>query len=106
MKKYDLAIKTGSYQSNSGETKNRYENVGEIHAGKDGGFYARVNPFRLMGLCMAAIARGDDSMLVSLFAVKNDDSGAKTENPYRHGEKTQSSNNAQESDDFDDDIPF
>jgi hypothetical protein len=91
MKKYDMAVKTGTYQTNNGE-KNRYENVGEIHAGKDGGFYARVNPFRMVGIAMAAIAKGEDSMLVSLFEPKQDAQGKKQ--------------NAAPADDFDQDIPF
>lgn len=70
-KKYELAVKTGSYQVGK-DTKNRYQNCGEIHSGEHG-FYARVNPLVMLGLCHAAIAAGNDSMLVSLFAVEDKD---------------------------------
>lgn len=72
-KKYDMTVKTGTYTDRNGDTKGRYENVGEIHTGNDGGFYARVNPFRLMGVCMAVITKGDDSMLISLFEPRQQD---------------------------------
>ena len=67
-KKYDLAVKTGSYKTQEGVEKARYEALGEIHPGRDGGFFARLNAFRMLGLATAAIARGDDSVLVSMFA--------------------------------------
>lgn len=66
-KKYDMAVKTGQYKNAEGLDKNRYENLGEIHSGRDGGFFARLNAFRLLGVAMAAVARGDDSIIVSLF---------------------------------------
>lgn len=94
MKKYDMAVKTGTYQSQSGE-KNRYENVGEVHSSERGGFYARVNPFRMMGVAMAAIARGEDSMMVSLFE------------PNQQGQQGRAAAPAKSNDDFDEDsIPF
>jgi len=66
-KKYDLAVKTGTYKAQDGTDKGRYETLGEIHPGRDGGYFARINAFRMLGLAMAAVARGDDSVLVSLF---------------------------------------
>lgn len=69
-KKYDLAVKTGSYQVGR-DTKNRYQSCGEIHNGEHG-YYARINPYVMLGLCHAAIAGGNDSMLVSLFEPKGD----------------------------------
>lgn len=77
-KKYDLAVKTGSYQVGR-DTKNRYQSCGEIHNG-DHGFYARVNPFIMLGLCHAAIADKQDSMLISLFEPRADDGTARTAN--------------------------
>ena len=95
-KKYDMAVKTGSYQDRNGTDKNRYENIGEVHSGNDNSFYARMNPFRVMGLAMAAIARGDDSMMVSLFAPRTD---AQTQAPRQQPAP-------QTAPDYDDDIPF
>lgn len=77
-KKYDMAVKTGQYKNAEGLDKNRYENLGEIHTGRDGGFFARLNAFRLLGVAMAAVARGDDSIIVSLFAPQTGNGPAPT----------------------------
>jgi hypothetical protein len=74
-KKYDLAVKTGSYKTQEGVEKARYEALGEIHPGNQGGFFARLNAFRMLGLATAAIARGDDSVLVSMFAPSDSQAG-------------------------------
>lgn len=104
-KRYDMATKTGSYTGRDGEQKSRYEYVGEVHDGHDGGFYARVNPFRMLGVCMAAIARGDDSMLVSLFAPRQEQSApTATGNAQAHRHQSRQAPPPQP--DFDDDIPF
>lgn len=71
-KKYDLALKTGTYKTQEGLERGRYESLGEIHSGRDNGFFARINAFRMLGVAMAAIARGDDSLIISLFPPRND----------------------------------
>lgn len=91
MKKFEMAVKTGTYQTQSGE-KGRYENIGEVHSGKEGVFYARMNPYRMVGIAMAAIARGDDSIMVSMFEPRE--------------QQTQVRQNEQPRDNFSDDIPF
>lgn len=91
MKKYDLAVKTGTYQSAAGE-KGRYETIGEVHSG-DKGFFTRLNPYRVLGIAMSAIARGDDSILVSMFAPKDQVS------PAPQHQMPQQAN-------FDQDVPF
>lgn len=68
-KKYDLAVKTGSYTQN-GETKNRYTNIGAVMEGDNGPFImlnAHFNP--------AGIARkeGSESILVSCFEPRQQD---------------------------------
>lgn len=75
MKKYDLVVKTSKYAGTDGTEKSRYENVGEIHSGRDDGLYARINPFRMMGVCMAALCKGQDSLVVSMYPPKE---GAQT----------------------------
>lgn len=73
MKKFDLAVKTGTYaDKQTGEEKGRYENIGEVHDGKDGGFYARLNVIRLLGVCQLALAKGEDSIIASMFAPRSD----------------------------------
>jgi hypothetical protein len=38
-KKYDLAVKVGSYTDGAGNQKNRYKNIGALMTGNDGGEY-------------------------------------------------------------------
>lgn len=68
-KKYDLAVKTGSYQDNQGQTKNRYQNIGAVMQGDNG-------PFLLLDplINLAAVPRepGKDRVLVSCFDPKQD----------------------------------
>lgn len=105
-KRYDMAVKTGSYQIGS-DTKNRYQHCGEIHSG-DHGFYARVNPFVMLGLAQRAISSGEDSMLVTLFDVKRDDGGdgaprnSPTPTPTRRAPPPAQDN----FENYDPDIPF
>lgn len=74
MKKiYDLAVKTGEYQSN-GETKSRWLTVGSCMENDDGAMFLFLNKaFNPAGV---PSKDGSDSILVSMFAPK--DRGAKT----------------------------
>lgn len=92
MKKYDMSVTTGKY-SVQGVEKRRYETVGEVHEGEKG-FYARMRLHTLLGVCMAAIARGDDQLMVSLYAPRNTGDGRGNQAP------------APQADDFADDMPF
>lgn len=93
-KLYDLAAKTGTYVKD-GETKGRYQNVGAVMQGDDGGKYiflsAWFNP--------AGVPRrdGSESIVLSMFEPK-DASGGNTE----HGKQKA---NAYAADDLGDD-PF
>lgn len=96
MKKYDLSVTTGKYQVN-GQEKRRYENVGEIHENQKGDFYARMKAFTLLGVAMAAIARGDDQIMVNLYAPRNTSDGNGNRAPAPA---------PQQDDEFADDMPF
>jgi hypothetical protein len=70
-KKYDIAVKTGSYQDNAtGETKNRYQNIGAVMQG-DNGPYLLLDPM----INLAAVPReaGKDRVICSLFEPKPKD---------------------------------
>ena len=90
-KKYDLAVKTGSYEKN-GETKNRYQNIGSVFEG-DHGFYMVLdrtfNP--------AGVPNPEDrsSLIVSMFEPRDNNQPAATPQP---GPKAPAN--------FDDEIPF
>lgn len=93
MKRYDMSVVAGTYKV-QGEEKRRYENVGEVHENQTGGLYCRMRLFTLIGICMAAIARGDDQLMVNFYEPRGQNKGDDRGNK---GSKT---------DDFDDDIAF
>lgn len=75
-KLYDLAVKTGTYQKN-GETKGRYQNVGAVMQGDDGGKFiflsAWFNP--------AGVDRrdGSESILLSMFEPRDPNQSGQTD---------------------------
>jgi hypothetical protein len=81
MKKYDLAVKTGEYTNKDGQKKNKYKNVGAILESENGPYILLDKTFNPAG-----IQDGKNSVLISMFAVDNQNQMA--------------SNN------FGDDIPF
>ena len=42
-KLYDLVVTTGSYLDSSGQSKNRYQNMGALMENKEGGKYILIN---------------------------------------------------------------
>lgn len=64
-KLYDLAVKTGSYTNQSGETKGRYQNIGAVMQGDDGGKFIFMSSW----FNPAGVDRreGSESILVSMF---------------------------------------
>ena len=93
-KKYDLAVKTGSYQDNQGQTKNRYQNIGAVMQGDNGPFIL-LDPL----INLAAVPRepGKDRVMVSCFEPKVE--GAQSAPQQRAPQQRRS-------DIPDDDIPF
>lgn len=66
-KKYDLCVKTGSYEKN-GETKHSYENIGVMLENGNGPFILLKSHFNPAGVIRE---EGRSSILVSLFAPKD-----------------------------------
>ncbi len=97
----DLAVKTGSYQSSDGETKNRYENVGGVFEGENGKFIMLKRSFNPAGV---PFKEGSDSIMVSMFDVKErDGSGSGGQRQPQRSAPQQSSGGGRA---MDDDIPF
>lgn len=72
-KKYDLAVKTGSYTDSAGETKNRYLNIGAVMEGQNG-FYMLLNKtFNPAGVPDEG---GRDNIIVSMFEPKTSGGGS------------------------------
>lgn len=98
-KKYDVAVVTGKYQDrNTGETKNRYMNIGAVMTGDNG-------PFLLLDpmVNLAAVPRepGKDRVICSLFEPRQDGQQAPAAQPQRQAPRP-----APAPAPMDDDIPF
>ncbi len=69
----DAVVKTGSYTDGNGQPKNRYENIGKLMQGDDGGYFmilkTTFNP--------AGVPNPDnkDAVMVSIFAPNNQQQG-------------------------------
>lgn len=63
-KKYDIAVKTGSYTNAQGEEKGRYENVGAVMSGDNGPFLIMKRTFNPAGV---PNPDGRDTVILSLF---------------------------------------
>jgi len=71
-KKYDIAVKTGSYQDRAtGQNKNRYHNIGAVMNGDNGPFIL-LDPM----INLAAVPRedGKDRVICSLFEPRDQNS--------------------------------
>lgn len=72
-KKYDVAVVTGKYTDQQGQTKNRYMNIGAVMTGDNG-------PFLLLDpmVNLAAVPRepGKDRVLCSLFEPRDNNQAA------------------------------
>jgi len=68
IKKYDLAVKVGQYTTRTGETKNRYENIGAIMEGDNGQFMFLKRTFNPAG-----VNSDKESILVSMFVPRAKD---------------------------------
>jgi len=79
-KVYDLAIKTGEYTDNQGQTKGRYTKLGVVMSGSDGGQFMLLEPQIDIAGCLMlqnnmAVAKGAparDSVMVSMFEPKQE----------------------------------
>jgi hypothetical protein len=71
-KLYDLAVKTGEYVTQAGETKARWQNVGSVFQGQDGGQFILLsrwfNPAGVPDLS----GKGGDSIIMSCFEPRQD----------------------------------
>lgn len=67
-KLFDIAVVTGTYQA-GGETKKRYQNIGAVMEGQDGGQFIMLNAW----FNPAGVPRkdGSESVLLSCFVPKD-----------------------------------
>ena len=72
-----LAAKTGKYTDAAGKERNRTQQVGHLHDGQYGD-YLTLDVQPLLGACLAAIVRGEDRLMVSLYDVDDKPGGKKS----------------------------
>jgi hypothetical protein len=82
-KKYDVAVKTGSYMKD-GQEKARYENVGAVWDGDNGPYLVMKRTFNPAGV---PFKDGSDSIFLSLFEPRQDN-----QQPQRQQPRQQQSN--------------
>lgn len=77
-KKYDLAVKTGEYQSN-GQTKGRWTTIGAMMEDDKGGNFVFLN--RSFNPAGVPFKEGSESIMVSLFEPKSKDGSQSKQEP-------------------------
>lgn len=97
-KKYDIAVKVGSYVDNQGENKNRYMNIGAVMQGDNGPFIL-LDP--MVNLAAAPREPGKDRVICSLFEPKD-----KSQQAAPAAAPRQAPRPAPAAAPMDDDIPF
>lgn len=95
-KKYDIAIKLGTYTDRQGQEKGRWLNVGAVMQGDDGNFFALLH--RHVNLGGIPNPDGRDSVLASLFPANRQQGQQQGHQPQQQ--------EAQAPTDFDENIPF
>jgi hypothetical protein len=88
----DLAVVVGTYTAN-GEEKRRYMNCGVVMEGDDGNQFLMLN--RFINYAILPRKQGSDSILVSMFDIKERDNGGNSSKPAPAFDT-----------DLDDDVPF
>lgn len=68
-KKYDIAVKVGSYTDSTGQKKNRYQNIGAVMQG-DSGPFILLDP--LINLAAVPREEGKDRVMCSLFEPRDE----------------------------------
>ena len=105
-KLYDLAVKVGEYTKGN-ETKGRYENVGAVMQGDDGGKYLFIK--RSFNPAGVPFRDGSESIIVSMFEPKgHDDQGGGQQRGNGGGQRQQQRGQRPQNNiaGDDDDIPF
>ena len=88
-KVYDLAVKTGEYQTQAGEKKGRYQNVGSVFEGDDGRQFIMLarwfNPAGVVDLS----GKGGDSVILGMFEPREQQQQQSAPQQQRHQPRQQ-----------------
>lgn len=95
----DLAVKTGDYVDGQGQTKGRYENVGSMMKGEDGGVFLILK--RTFNPAGVPNPEGRDSVMVGCFELRDQGQGQNQQPQQNQRQAPQQQNN-----DPSGDVPF
>jgi len=99
-KKYDLAVRVGTYEKN-GETKNKYQNIGAVIQGDNGPYIIMDRTFSPAGV---PNPEDRENFIVSLFEPRDNSQGG---GQPQGGGQSQGGGQPQNYDqDFSSDVPF
>jgi hypothetical protein len=97
----DLAVKVSEYTDGQGQTKGRYENVGSMMKGEDGGVFLIFK--RTFNPAGVSNPDGRDSIMISCFELRDE---AQKAQQRQAPPPAKSQPKPDAVDDFEDDIPF
>lgn len=95
----DLAVKVSEYTDGQGQTKGRYENVGSMMKGEDGGVFLIFK--RTFNPAGVPNPEGRDSLMISCFELRDQQQGQQQQAPQQQRQAPPQQNNAPS-----DDVPF
>ena len=103
---YDLAVKVSEYQDNQGNKKGRWQNVGAVMQGDDGGkFIMLAKWFNPAGVPDFS-GRGGESLLLSMFEPKDQNGQQGGGDGHQQQRQAPPQQQRAPQNQYDDDIPF
>jgi len=99
----DLAVKVSEYTDNQGQTKGRYENVGSMMKGEDGGIFLIFK--RTFNPAGVPNPEGRDSLMISCFELRDQQQGGQQQ-PQQQQRQAPQQQTGGGSQDPNGDIPF
>lgn len=97
----DLAVKVSEYTDGQGQTKGRYENVGSMMKGEDGGIFLIFK--RTFNPAGVPNPEGRDSLMISCFELRDQQQG---QGQQQQSQQRQASQQQQGGSNYDSDVPF
>lgn len=95
----DLAVKVSEYTDGQGQTKGRYENVGSMMKGDDGGIFLIFK--RTFNPAGVPNPEGRDSLMISCFELRDQQQGQP-----QQGQQQQRQASQQQQNNYEPDVPF
>lgn len=100
----DLAVKVSEYVDGQGQTKGRYENVGSMMKGEDGGVFLIFK--RTFNPAGVPNPEGRDSIMVGCFELRDQNAGQQQQAPQQQRQAPQQQPQQTGGGGVQDDVPF